>query len=158
MEKMKKRLDAMISADLYDYIKAESDQTGIPMNMITDDLLTRAIAYKRGEVIEQQSIPVIREAIQTELRKATAQLREGIREDMSLEFTNEFKAVVRASDNRLAALLVRACRDTIIGRRLLYTLLAKLYGPDFAMQTYEKVRERTGKELSERRHKGEDDE
>jgi hypothetical protein len=145
---MKKRLDVSIEEDRYNFIKGESERTGIAMNMIADELLAIGIAAKRGETIEQQSIPVIREAIQTELRKALAIQREHIREDMSLEFTNEFKATTRASDNRLAALLVRAIRDASIAKRLIYAVLSKLVSPSFAQETYEVAQERAGKELA----------
>lgn len=154
----KDRLNIYINPTLSATIRELAGNEEQKISKLAEELLEIGLSVKRGEVIEQQSLPVIRDIVQSELRKATAQLREGFREDMSLEFTNEFKAVQRASDNRLAALLVRACRDSITGRRLIYTLLAKMYGPDFAMLTYETARERTGKELSERRHKGGDDE
>ncbi|GCF12043.1 hypothetical protein [Dictyobacter arantiisoli] len=147
---IKKRLDAQIRAENYDFIKAESEQRGIPMNTITDDLLTQAIAIKRGEVIEQQSLPVIREIIQTEVRKGLAQQRQDIREDMQLEFTNEFKAISRASDNRLAALIVRTLRDSSIVRRLAYTILSRSFGADFASKAYEDAKMKAGQELASR--------
>lgn len=118
------------------------------MNLIADELLSIGIAVKRGEVIEQQSLPIIREIISVELRKTQAQLREAVREDMSLEFTNEFKALQRASDNRLAALIVRTVRDSAIARRMLYAVLARGYGADVAAKTFEDAREKAGKELS----------
>ena len=135
------------------------------MNIITDELLTQAIAIKRGElltqaiaikrgeVIEQQSLPVIREIVQTELRKALAQQRQDVREDMQLEFTNEFKAVTKASDNRLAALIVRTLRDSSIVRRLSYTMLSRSFGPDFAAKAYMDAKEKAGKELASRNGK-----
>jgi hypothetical protein len=138
----------MIDEALYEYIREESKRTGIPMNLISNDLLAHAIATRRGEVIEQQSLPVIREIVQTELKKALAQQRMDLREDIGLEMTNEIKAIHRASDNRLAALLVRAIRDAGIGRRLAYTLLARSFGPDFAAKAYTDAREKTGKELA----------
>jgi hypothetical protein len=56
---MKKRLDVQIRAENYDYIKEESNRRETPMNVITDELLTHAIALQRGQTIEQQSLPVI---------------------------------------------------------------------------------------------------
>ncbi|SRR5579884_866315 len=134
---MRKRLDVLIDEDTYNYIKNESDRTNIPMNVIADDLLSTGLAVKRGEVIEQQSLPVIREIIQSELRKQLSQQRIDLREDMSLEFTNEFKPLIRASDNRIAALLVKVFRHTNIAQRLVYTLLAKTTNPEYALKTYE---------------------
>jgi hypothetical protein len=147
---MRKRLDVQVEAERYDYIKEASERTGIPMNVIADELLALGIATKRGEVIEQQSLPVIREIVQTELRKALAQQRTDLREDMSLEFTNELKPLQRASDNRLAALIVRALRDSNVARRLIYAMLARTHGPDFALRAYEDAKEKAGKEIAKR--------
>jgi len=120
------------------------------MNVIADELLALGIATKRGEVIEQQSLPVIRDIVQTELRKTLAQQRSDLREDMGLEFTNKLKALQRASDNRLAALMVRALRDSNIARRLIYAMLARTHGPDFALRAYEDAKEKAGKEIARR--------
>ncbi len=156
---MKKRLDVHVGAERYDYVRDLSDTSGVPMNVIADELLSIGIAVKRGEVIEQQSLPIIREIVNTELRKQFAQQREAIREDMSLEFTNEFKVITRQSDNRLAAIMMRIARDSNIARRLIYTVLARSYGPDFALRAYDDAREKAGKELSNRpaREKTEDE-
>lgn len=61
---LKKRLDVAISTDLRDFIAEEAERTGKPMNTVTDELLSHAVAYRRGEVIEQQSLPIIREIVQ----------------------------------------------------------------------------------------------
>lgn len=118
------------------------------MNVITDELLAIGIAVKRGEVIEQQSLPVIREIIDTSMRKHLARQREEIREDMALEYTNEIKAITRSSDNRLAALIVKTLRDANIARRLMYTLLAKAYGGKFAMEAYEDASQKAGRDIA----------
>ncbi len=154
---MRKRLDVQIDADRFDYIKGESDKSGTPMNAITDELLALGIAMKRGEVIEQQSLPVIREIVQTELRKQLAQQRMDVREDMSLEFTNEIKTIQRVSDNRLAALIVRTLRDANIARRLMFALLAKTHGPDFANKAYLDASEKAGRDIASRSTKGENE-
>jgi len=140
----RKRLDVQIATERYDYIKDESDRTGVPMNMIADELLSMGIAVKRGEVIEQQSLPVIREIVQTELRKANAQLRADLREDMQLEFIGEIKALLRAHSDRLAALIVRTFRHANITQRLAYALLSKSHGTEFARRAFEDARHRTG--------------
>ena len=150
---IKKRLDVQIQAENYDYIKEESNKSGMTMNAIADELLTRAIAFRRGEIIEEQSLPVIREIVQTELRKGLAQQRQDMREDMQLEFTTEFKAITRASDNRLAALIVRTLRDSSIVRRLTYAFISRSFGADFAAKAYLDAKEKAGKELSSRNGK-----
>jgi hypothetical protein len=148
---MRKRLDVHIDEERYEYIKGVSDRSGTPMNVIADELLAIGIAVKRGEVIEQQSLPVIREIVDTSLRKHLARQRETIREDMQLEFTNEIKAISRASDNRLAALIVKTLRDANIARRLMYTILAKAYGSQFAMTAYEDASQKAGRDIAHRK-------
>src|SRR5215469_7729079 len=129
------RFDAWIPEELKTYLAERAKREGNKgMNQVLADILRAEIAREQGAIIEQQSLPVIREIVQTELRKALAIQREQIREDMSLEFTNEFKAVTRASDNRLAALLVRAIRDASISKRMIYTVLSKLVSPSFAQE------------------------
>ena len=146
---IKKRLDVQIHTENYDYIKEEANRREIPMNTVTDELLTRAIALRRGQTIEEQSLPIIREIVQTELRKASAQQRQDLRADMQLEFSS----VSRASDNRLAALIIRTLRDTSIVRRLTYSLLSRSFGPDFAAKAYNDAKEKAGKELASRNGK-----
>lgn len=147
---MKKRLDVQIQSDRYDYIKEVSDLTGIPMNVIADELLALGMSIKRGELIEQQSLPVIREIVHSELRKQLTDLRMHMREDLVMEFTTELKAVQRASDNRLAALLVRIGRDAHIALRLVFSQLALAYGRPRAMEVYEDAKEKAGAAVSRR--------
>ena len=150
----KKRLDVWIPAGLRDYVEQEAGREDRPMNALAGELLAHAIAHRRGEVIEQQSLPIIREIIQTELRKATAQLRTDLREDLQLEIVAEIKSLGRRSDDRLAALLVRAIRDAQISRRLVFTLLARTFGTQFATEAYDNAREKTGQDLAARPGQG----
>lgn len=146
--RMKKRLDVQVIEERYDYIKEVSEKTGTPMNVIADELLAIGIAVKRGEVIEQQSLPIIREIVHTELQKQLAQQRQAFREDLNIELTQEIKALHRASDNRLAALIVRGIRDASIAWRLAYAQLYRAYGDTFARTTYEDARSKAGAELA----------
>jgi hypothetical protein len=104
-----KRLDAWIPEEYKTYLAERTEKESTPMNQLVANLIRDEMARQQGAIIEQQSLPIIREIVSTELRKLRAELRAEIREDMALEFTNEFKAVQRASDNRLAALIVRCC-------------------------------------------------
>jgi|SRR6266699_4127068 len=144
------RLNMWIPEELKVYLaeRAKNEERG--MNQIVVDLIRQEMARQQGAVVEQQSLPVIREIVQTELRKALAQQRSDLREDMNLEFTNELKALTRASDNRLAALMVRGLRDSNVARRLTYAMLARTHGPDFANRAYEDAREKAGRDLARR--------
>jgi hypothetical protein len=150
---LKKRLDVAISSDLRDFIAEEADRTGKPMNIVTDELLGRAVAHRRGEVIEQQSLPIIREIVQSELRKSLAQLLIDLREALLVELLNGIKETMRASDNRIVSLLVRVMRDAGIARRMIYALISKLVSTTFAAQAFEDAREKTGKDIANRQNK-----
>ncbi len=147
---LRKRLDVQIDEERFNYIKSESERTGKAMNVLSDELIAIGIAVKRGEVIEQQSLPVIREIINTELRKGFAFQREAIREDIVVELTGEIKAMNRNNTDRLAALIVKTLRDANIGRRLVYSVLAKGYGSDFAMKMYTDASEKAGRAIANR--------
>jgi hypothetical protein len=144
----KDRLNIYLSPTLSATIRELAGNEEQRISKIAEELLEIGLSVKRGELIEQQSLPVIREIVQSELRKATAQLRMDVREDMSLEFTNEIKALTRASDNRLAALLVRIGRDASTAYRLVFTLLAEMKNPSFAKATLDYARAQAGAELS----------
>jgi hypothetical protein len=144
----KDRLNIYVNPTLSATIRELAGNEEQRISKVAEELLEIGLSVKRGEMIEQQSLPVIREIVQSELRKATAQLRMDVREDMSLEFTNEIKALTRASDNRLAALLVRIGRDVGTAYRLAFTLLAETKNPSFAKATLDYARAQAGAELS----------
>ena len=150
---LKKRLDVTINSDLRDFIAEEAERTGKAMNTVTDELLSHAVAYRRGEMIEQQSLPVIREIVQSELRKSVAQLLLDFRETLLVELLHEIKEVTRTSDNRIISLIVRMMRDTGIARRMVYAVTSKLVSPTFASQAFEDAREKTGKDIATRQNK-----
>ena len=145
----KKRLDVWIPSDIRDYITQEAQATGKPLNMITSELLTHAIAARRGEILESQALPLIRHIVQSEVTQALMRAQEPLLAEM--------KAQDRRSADRLAALIVQAARSAIITRRLAFTLLAKAYGQAYAQQVYDDARERAGQELAGRKGKDADD-
>ena len=145
-------LDAWIPEELKAYLVDRAKRENRGMDQVLADLLRQEQAREQGAVIEQQSFPVLREIVQTELRKTAAQLRRDLRDDVSLDM----KAFHAKSDNRLAALIVRATRDAALARRLIYTVLAKAHEPEFAQRAYETATERVGKELTARPAQSED--
>ncbi len=146
------RLDAWIPEELKAYLVDRAKRENRGMDQVLADLLRQEQAREQGAVIEQESFPVLREIVQTELRKTAAQLRSDLRDDVSLDM----KAFHTKSDNRLATLIVRATRDAALARRLIYTVLAKAHGPEFAQRAYETATERVGKELAARPVQSED--
>jgi gamma-glutamylcysteine synthetase len=144
------QLNVWISVEARQYLDERFKEEGRHLNEQIEDLIRKDMAVHHGEIVEQQSLPVISEIIETKLRKATAQLRSDLREDMQLEMIEQIKTITRNSDNRLASLIVRAVRDAGIIRRLLYALVAKTHGAAFATEAYENAREKAGQELAPR--------
>lgn len=145
-----KQLNVWIDSDLKDALSERAEREGKKLKELVEHILRQDVARERGEIIEQQSLPVISDIIDSRLRKATAQLRADLLEDMHLEILEAIKTMIRNSDNRLASLIVRAVRDAGIIRRLLYALVAKTHGADFATEAYESAREKAGQELASR--------
>lgn len=145
-----KQLNVWIDGDLKDALSERAEREGKKLKELVEHILRQDVARERGEIIEQQSLPVISDIIDSRLRKATAQLRADLLEDMHLEILEAIKTMIRNSDNRLASLIVRAVRDAGIIRRLLYALVAKTHGADFATEAYESAREKAGQELASR--------
>ncbi len=145
-----KQLNVWIDGDLKDALSERAEREGKKLKELVEHILRQDVARERGEIIEQQSLPVISDIIDSRLRKATAQLRADLLEDMHLEILEAIKTMIRNSDNRLASLIVRAVRDAGIIRRLLYALVAKTHGAAFATEAYESAREKAGQELASR--------
>jgi hypothetical protein len=145
-----KQLNVWISEEAKNYLAERARREDRPMNMLVEELIRQDAARHNGEIIEQQSLPVMSELIETKLRKAIAQLRADFRDDLRLDILESMKTVIRSSDDRLASLIVRAVRDAGIIRRLLYALIAKTFGPEFAHEAYENAKARAGQELTAR--------
>jgi hypothetical protein len=146
----KDRLNIYVNPDISSAVRELAGHEEQRISKVGEELIALGLSIKKGEIIEQQSLPVIQEIVQSEVRKALAQLRTDLREDMQMEFTNQIKALIRASDNRLAALIVRTIRDSNVARRLIYAMLARSHGPDFANRAYEDAKEKAGRDLARR--------
>jgi hypothetical protein len=146
----KDRLNLYLSPALCSTIREMAGNEDERISKVAEELLALGLSVKRGEMLERDSLPMIRNIVQTELHKAHAQLRLHLREDMQLELTNELKPLFRASDNRLAALLVKVFRHANIAQRLVYTVLAKMSSPDYARQIYDDAAAKAARDLRKR--------
>lgn len=118
------------------------------MTAVVEEFLAQGIARLRGEVMEQQSLPVVREAIHSAVGQANAQLYQALRDLLRAEFLDDLKAIEKKGNDRLAALLVRAIREGGIARRMIYPLLARQVSESFAAAVYQDAVEKTGKDLA----------
>ncbi|MBO0782193.1 MAG: hypothetical protein J2P37_25525 [Ktedonobacteraceae bacterium] len=144
------QINFYMDRDLKEALKARAQQEGTTIKGLINEILGQDMARHRGEVIEQQSLPVIREMVQGEIRKALAQQLTEFRQEVQDEIIDTMKWLTKKTDNRLAGLVVRAVRDSSINRYLLFALLAKWHGTEFAQDAYADAKTKAGKELSSR--------
>ncbi|HYU75263.1 MAG TPA: hypothetical protein VEL31_21555 [Ktedonobacteraceae bacterium] len=142
------QLNVWIAKDLKDYLadRAKRDNKQ-GMNVVVADLIRQERAREQGEVVEQQSLPVLQEMMRHEIRQALADHRREVRDDRALEL-DEQRDYLRKGFDRMAALIVHAIRNAGIGRRLAYAVLAKAHGTSFAQNVFEDAKEKTQRELA----------
>ena len=87
-----KRFDVWLPSDLYDALSAQSEQEGRPMRAIVEEYVRAGVARARGEELEQRSLPLMREMVSTELRKANAQLYTKLTEGLQADLLAEIEA------------------------------------------------------------------
>jgi hypothetical protein len=145
-----KRLDAWIPEELKLYLAERAERENRGMNLVLADLIREEQAREQGAIIEEQSLPIIRDIVRSELRVQLADLRRHLQDDMAYEVTTRLKEVLLKHTNRLAGLIMRPTRDSAVTRRMVFTVLAKAYGRDFAQGIFNDAREKVGQELAAR--------
>lgn len=144
-----KQLNVWIRDDLRDALKELAEQQGRTMTAVVEEFLALGLGRVRGEIIEQQALPAVREAIDTEVGKANVQLYNALRELLRTELLTEIRMHSKKDHDRLASLLIRAIREGGIARRMIYPLLAKVVSAEFAAIVYQDAVEKTGKDLAQ---------
>jgi hypothetical protein len=144
------QLNVWISVEAKNYLDERYKREGLHRNEQIEALIRQDMAVRSGEIIEQDSLPVISEIVEAKLQKHFAHFRTDLRQDMQFEILEPVKTVIRSSDNRLAGLIVRAVRDAGIIRRFLYALVAKQFGAAFAKEAHHDAKEKAGQELAAR--------
>jgi CRP-like cAMP-binding protein len=137
---MKKQIGLRVEARLKDGLAERAERTGLPETSILEDYMAAGLARDNGELIEQNSLPAIRQAVREEVAKAM--------QDLYQQLSVDLQKSARRSDDRLAALIVKAARYSGIGQRMLYSLTAKMVTQDFAAKMYEAAKEQTGKDIA----------
>lgn len=151
----KERIHLYLPSDLIQALQTLAPQNG-GTSALAEELLRAGLSLKKGEIIEQQSLPVIRDIMENTLSKALAQLHLDLKNQIRTELRQEeasiiaeMKARERRSDDRLAGLIIRAIREGGISRRMLFTYLAK-EDSQFAMEVYEDALAKVGKDIATR--------
>jgi len=135
----KTRFDLRISPDLRHQLDAQVGDSG-NLTKLIERYLEEGIARDNGELIEQSSLPAIRAAVREEVGKAMQELYQ--------QLSSDLQKSARRSDDRLAALIVKAARGSGISWRIIYSLASKLVTPDFATRVLDDAREKVGKEIA----------
>lgn len=138
---MKKRLGSLrIEATLYDGLYLRVKQTDLTVNALIERYIADGLARDNGTIIETSALPHIREAVREEVNGLLAQV--------SQRLTADLTKAARRTDDRLAALIVKAVRHAGLAQHMMFALLSKLAGRSFADQTFAHARETIGKELA----------
>lgn len=146
----KQQLNVSIDEDLKHAIDQKSKREGRTITAIVEAWIQQDTAREQGEVLERQSLPLVRETIREEVRRSNAELYTRIHDAMIREIRDTLKENIAQSTTRLAKLMTRTVRDSGIIRRLVYAFLSKTHGKVFATKGYEHAEQQTMKELSER--------
>jgi hypothetical protein len=133
---MEKQLSIWIDGELKDALIERARQEKISLKHLVEDILRQSMAHYRGEVIERQAFPVIREVIRRELRKVFAQLLTAMREDVNPRMVEQMTAVTQRHHDHMAALV---SRHGTINHRLLYALLSQTCGEILAHDIHEQA-------------------
>jgi hypothetical protein len=134
----KERFAIRISPDLRRRLDDQAAHNG-GITALAERYFAEGLARDSGELVEQNSLPAIREAVRSEVQICMDQLYERLSQDLQQS--------ARKSDDRLAALIVKAARSAGIAQRMLFSLASKLVNNDFAMKIWESAKEQTGKAL-----------
>lgn len=137
---MKKQLGLRVEGRLKDGLDDLAQRTGKSATAILEEYMAAGLARDSGELVEQQSLPEIRKAVREEVHKAIEELRSDLLVDLQKS--------VKRGDDRLAGLIVKGVRNAGIGQRMVYSLIAKIAGADFAAKVYEDAKEKTGKDIA----------
>jgi len=125
-------------------------QEGVTMKAFITKLIEQDTSRQQGELIERQSLPLIRELVREELQKSRAELYLKLQDAMIHEIRDTLKEMLHKGDMRLYKLMNRLVRESGIIRRLLYFFVSKAVNPEFAEESYQHAMRLTIQELSER--------
>lgn len=137
---MKKRLDIRITSALRNGLDQRVEQSGEMLTAIVERYLAEGLARDAGQIVEIQSLPEIRAAVQQETTRAIGQLYHQLSADL-------VKANKRDTE-RLAKLSANSWRDSGIAWRLLYGLISHTVGSVKTREWYEDAKAKAGKAIS----------
>ncbi len=144
------QLNVWIPEDYKTFLDQCAKRENRTVKAIIKGLIEREMAQARGEEMERQSLPAMRAMVREEVQRGTGELYTRLHDSVLGDLRNDLKESLHQNTTKLAKLLTRTVRDSGILRRLLYSLVSKATGREFAAKAYEHAEEMTRKELSER--------
>jgi len=136
----KKQIGLRVEDHLKDGLQDQAKRSGKPETTLLEEYIAAGLARDNGELIEQNSLPAIRAAIREEVAKAMQELYQ--------QLSTDLQKSARRSDDRLAALILKAARYSGVGQRMLYSFIAKSISTDFALKMFEAAKEQTGRDIA----------
>jgi hypothetical protein len=142
-----KQLNVWIPEEYRNWIADRAEKENCGMNKIIADLIRDDIARHKEEFIQNASLLVLQEMLAKEIHQTHAQLRQRLREDRAEEREDLWETMKKQFD-RLAGLTVNATRNGGIARRLVYILLSKTHGSQFAKEAHDYATKKTNEDLT----------
>jgi hypothetical protein len=142
-----KQLNVWIPEEYRNWIAERAEKENCGMNKIIADLIRDDIARHKEEFIQNASLLVLQEMLAKEIHQTHAQLRQRLREDRAEEREDLWETMKKQFD-RLAGLTVNATRNGGIARRLVYILLSKAHGSQFAKEAHDYATKKTNEDLT----------
>jgi hypothetical protein len=118
----KQQFNVSIDENLKHALDQKSKREGRTLTAIVEEWIQQDAARTQGEVLEGQSLPLVRETIREEVRKANAELYIKLYDAMIREIRDSLKENMAQGNTRLAKLITRTVRDSGIIRRLVFSL------------------------------------
>jgi hypothetical protein len=148
---MKTQVNIRMDVTLKKALEEHAKQQETSVTDLIERYIRKGLAQERGEVVEEQSLPALREMVSTELRRAQAQFRLDIREDLEHEVMGPMREMTKRHDDRLASLTVHAIREAGLARRILYAFVGRAVSEEFARVIFTGAKEAVGRDLSSNR-------
>lgn len=136
----KKQIGLRIEGHLKDGLDDQAHRSGKPATSILEDYIAKGLARDSGVLVEQNSLPAVREAVREEVGKQIQELYQQLSADLQKS--------AKRSDDRLTALIVRAARSSNIAQRMLYAFMTKLVTPAYAENAYQDAEKKAGQDLA----------
>jgi hypothetical protein len=149
--KRKKRLDVDLPAETRDGLAVEAHVQRTTITALATTYIQAGLSREQESRLELQSFPLLREAVQVEMRRIQAEMRQEIQTELARwteVVRSEIRRLVAQSSSRQAALAVKSLRESETTRRMLVLLAEHLLSLAESQELYEQATSATNKHLA----------